>query len=121
MNAFHLKKQLEKKLIRRGMKKMLGGKTIIPPKRMFETLGEEILWILNESEVKLSVNELSDYLCKDKKTIQKVMRKLTSSKVNLVKKVKNGNEFLYKADFNKDLDIKTFYKVVRMEATQRIR
>ena len=121
MNAVMLKKHLEKKLMRRGMLKMIDGTVIQPPNRMFKTLGEEILWVLNESDVKLTVNDLSNYLVKDKKIVNKVMRKLTATNINLVVKKKQGSCFTYSANFNKDLNIPTAYKLVRMEATQLIR
>jgi len=121
MNAVMLKKHLEKKLMRRGMLKVIDGTVIQPPKRMFKTLGEEILWLLNESDVKLTVNDLSNYLQTDKKIINKVMRKLTATNVNLVTKQKQGSYFAYSANFNKDLNIPTAYSLVRMESTQLIR
>lgn len=121
MNAKDLKKDLEKKLMRRGMLITIDGEVLDPPRRMFKTLGEEILWILNEAEIELTVNDLSSYLIRDKKIINKVMRKLTASNVNLVNKRKNGARCFYNANFNKDLDIKTAYKLVRMEATKYIR
>jgi hypothetical protein len=114
--------KLEERLQKRGMVQTMGGEVLYPPKRMFQTLGEEILWILNQEKLCLTVNELSRYLGKDKKTIGKVMIKLTSSSVNLVKKIKRSSAgFGYRSNFNKDLDIPTLYKSVRMAATKKIR
>ena len=121
MNPVMLRKHLEKKLMRRGMLKTTTGNVIKPPNRIYNNLGEEILWLLNESDIKLSVNDISKYLDADKKTINKVMRKLTATNVNLVTKKKQGPVFVYSANFTKDLDIPTAYKLVRMEATKRIR
>jgi len=123
MNTFRRKKELEKKLFRRGMLQTIDGQVINPPNRLFKNLGEEVLWILNEAEdVKLSTTDLSNYLCTNIKTMQKVLRKLTASNVNLVEKKKTeSNKVFYKANFNKDLDIPTIYKLTRMEATKHIR
>jgi len=121
MHPIKAKKELEQKLIRRGMLIQMNGNVLEAPKRMFKTLGEEILWILNEAELKLTVNQLAAYLNSDQKTIQKVMRKLTMSNVNLVKKQKLNSNFVYSANFRKALNIPTLYKLVRMEATKKIR
>lgn len=114
--------KLEKRLYGRGMLQTQSGLVIKAPKRMFQTIGEEILWILNQQKLCLTVNELSNYLGKDKKTIGKVMIKLTSSSVDLVKKIKGPSAgFGYRSNFNKDLDIPTIYKTIRMAATKKIR
>ena len=117
----NVKKEFEKKLMRRGMVKMTDGSIIKEPNRKYKNLGEEILWMMNEADISLTVNDLSRYLLKDKKIIQKVMRKLTSSNVNLVSKRKVGLEYHYTANFKKDLDIPTLYKLTRMEATRYIK
>jgi len=121
MNQQTLKKQLEKKLMRRGMLKTINGKAIQPPTQLYDNLGEEILWILNESDVKLSCNDFANYLCRDKKIINKVLRKLTTSNVGLVEKKKEKAKYFYTATFQKNLDIPTIYKLVRMESTKSIR
>jgi hypothetical protein len=115
------KREFEKKLMRRGMVKMTDGTILKAPIRNYRTLGEEILWMMNEADISLCVDDLSRYLVTDKKTIQKVMRKLTASNVNLVKKRKVGSVYHYTANFKKDLDIPTLYKLTRMEATRYIR
>ena len=121
MNNLQLKKIFEKKLIRRGMLKTTDGQVLVPPNRQFNTLGEEILWMINEAKFKLSVNELATYLDKDTKIINKVMRKLTATNVDLVKKQKQGSQFVYSANFSEDIHIPTIYKLVRMNTTARIR
>lgn len=121
MNPVQSRKKFEKKLIRRGMLKTIDGTVLRGPNRQFKNLGEEILWMINEADFKLSVDELAKYLDKDKKIINKVMRKLTATNVNLVTKEKMGPRFLYSANFQKDIDIPTIYKLVRMNATARIR
>jgi len=104
---------LEQKLIRRGMLQTTDGVVIIPPKRLYKTLGEEILWILNQEKVTLSVTELSNYLGKDSKVISKVMRKLTSSGI-LVTKQKYASSFVYGANFNSKHSIPTMYKMMQL-------
>jgi hypothetical protein len=110
----NIKAKLEQRLYRRGMLQGASGNVIKPAKRKYKTLGEEILWILNQEKLSLPVSELANYLDADKKTIQKVMRKLTSSSINLVKKNKSNSVFVYSVNFNKDLDIPTIYKMARM-------
>jgi len=121
MNTIITKKKLEQRLLRRGMLITTLGDVIEPPTRMYKNLGEEILWILNQEHLSLTVKELSNYLSKDKKIINKVMQKLTATNVNLVKKRKESSHYLYSANFNKDLDIPTLYKMTRMESTKKIR
>jgi len=121
MNPVMLRKKFEKKLMRKGMLRMITGEVIKPPDSEYNTLGENILWMLNEADFKLTVNELANYLDKDKKVINKVMRKLTATNVNLVKKEKRGPHYLYSANFQKDIHIPTIYKLVRMNATEKIR
>ena len=86
------KREFEKKLMRRGMVKMTDGTILKAPIRNYRTLGEEILWMMNEADISLCVDDLSRYLVTDKKTIQKVMRKLTASNVNLVKNIGIGKK-----------------------------
>ncbi len=121
MNPVQLRKIFEKKLIRNGMMKTIDGQVLRAPNRKFKNLGEEILWMINEADFKMSVKDLSTYLDKDNKIINKVMRKLTATNVNLVTKQKRGARFVYSANFQKNIDIPTIYKLVRMNATVRIR
>ena len=121
MNQISRKKQLEKKLMRRGMLKTITGQVLQPPNRIYDNLGEEILWILNEADLQLCCDDFSNYLYKDKKIINKVLRKLTASNVGLVSKKKEKSKYYYSANFQKDLDIPTIYKLVRMETTKNIR
>lgn len=123
INTKSIKKKLEQRLFKRGMLKMTTGEVLCAPTRMFENLGEEILWILNQQYLKLTVNELANYLLTDKKVIGKVMRKLTASNASMVKKEKdiNSSRFLYSAHFSDDLDISTIYRLTRKLATQKIR
>jgi len=121
MNQVHQKKQLEKKLMKRGMLKTIEGQIIEPPDRLYDKLGEEVLWILNEATIKLSCDDFSKYLCKDYKIMNKVLRKLTTSNVGLVEKKKIYGKYYYTANFQKNLNIPTIYKLVRMESTKSIR
>jgi len=121
MNPVIQKKQFEKKLIRRGMLKTINGDVIKPPTRLYKTLGEEILWCLNKSDAKLTTSDFARYFGSDIKIIQKVMRKLTNSTTKLVKLNKRKNKIYYTAKFQKDLDIPTAYKLIRMGATKKIK
>ena len=111
--------QLENRLLRRGMVLTTKGNVITPPKRLYGTLGEEVLWILNQKKLSLSAKELAKYLCKDNKIIQKVMLKLTSSAVPIVTKEKKFSSFRYRSNFNKDLDIPSIYKMTRLGTTKK--
>ncbi len=122
MNEKKLKKDLEKTLRERGMQITIDGEVINPPDRSFKNLGEEILQILNEAKVRLTSNDFAKYLKKDIKIIQKVLSKLTNTKIKgVVQKEKIGNKYFYTADFNKSLDIPTTYELIRKETTKSIR
>jgi len=113
--------KLETRLYRRGMKQGRSGNVIIPPKRLYRNIGEEVLWILNQEDLSLTAKEIANYTGKDVKVIQKVMLKLTSSAVNLVSKEKKFGSYRYRSNFNKDFDIPTIYKMTRLGATKKIR
>ena len=102
MNEVKLKKDLEKKLRDRGMKITIHGDVIEPPQRMFKNLGEEVLWILNESKIRLSTN-------------------LPNRKLEMVQKEKIGSRCFYTANFQDTINIPTAYKLIRQTATQKIR
>lgn len=112
-------RKLEQRLYRRGMLQTQSGVVIKPPKRLFKTIGEEVLWILNQEKLSLSVKEISNYLGKDVKTVGKVMIKLTATGVELVNRFKKSTTFKYNVNFNKDLDIPTIYKMARMSSTKK--
>jgi len=112
-------RKLEERLQRRGMLQGQSGKVLTPPKMLFKTLGEEILWILNQEKLSLSVKELSNYLSRDVKIIGKVMLKLTATHVNLVKRIKVSSSYKYRANFNKERDIPTMYEMIRQNSTKK--
>lgn len=120
-------KKFEEELIHKhGLKKIQNGGDVIDSPDLEEDLdklGEQVLWLLriaHRHNLQLSSNEISEYLNKNKKSIFKVMRKLTQTTLKAVIK----NEKLYGIDikiFGWNDDIPTIYKNIRSCATTKIR
>jgi len=115
MNEVILKKELEKKLIQRGMLKTTGGVVLQAPKRKYRSLGEEILWMLNESQTRLTANDFCNYLSIDYNTIRKVLVKLNESSLKLINKetIKRQNYYSCNYKFKSDKDIEITYDLIR--------
>jgi len=109
MNDDTLKKILKNKLIDRGMFIFAGGSVAIPPSRMFKTLKEEVLWILKESESKLEVKDIANYLQQDHQTIKDILDEFTSTSKSFIKKRKE----YYTANISYSMDIPTAYKLLK--------
>lgn len=116
-----MKRKFEDKLIRKGMLMTTDGEVIRPPVIKYKKLGEKILYLLNLSRLHLNVNEISNYLVKDKKIIGKVMMKLTYTDIDIIHRMKKGRKYYYTASLGKDTDLKTTYKLIRKTATKHIK
>lgn len=114
VNKDILKRNLFRKLKRRGRISTTTEETLRGPDRLFKTVAEECLWALNESGQALSVEELSKYLDFSQKSVRKSLNLVLQfpESTNFIVKKKEGKKFYYKAFFPKDTDIPTAFKIL---------
>ena len=110
-----LRRKIEKSLKRRGRKTTINGNMVKGPDRMFDTITEELIWALNESGEPLSIEELSNYLDFNRKSVSKALQKLFNHELTstFITKEKEGSFLRFNAKLPKDSHVPTVFKIIQ--------
>ncbi len=111
------KKRIFKYLQRRGRRSNTLNYTIVPPSRLFKSIPEEILNLLDVAKTHLSAKEIADYMGFNVKSVSKSLTKMVKSEIThqYIKKFRSGktNYFRFICPLPHDMDISSLWKVIR--------
>ncbi len=102
-------------LYKKGRTANTEGVTIRPPERMYGSIQEEIIDLLNISAIPLTTKQISNYLGISHLSVTKAICKIMPSETTLkyIKKRKNGRVPYYSCNLPSDIDVTSLYSIVR--------
>lgn len=108
------KHQLFTYLQRRGRIATTEGTTMIPPSRMFKTIPEEMIELLQESPFPLTIKDIANYLGLNPKSISKAMTKMMRTDIapKYITKTKKGKTPYYSCEIG-GTTVSGLYSVIR--------
>lgn len=119
------KKRIFKYLQKRGRRSNTLNYTIIPPSRLFKSIPEEILNLLDVAKTHLSVKEIADYMGFNVKSVSKSLTKMFKSEITTqyIKKIRSGKTTYFRFVFPlpHDMDISGLWKVIRNDKRTKIK